>query len=203
MLIMTLAYAQRANDNAYLAQHYDILKQWTGYLVDEALIPQNQISTDDFAGSLANQTNLALKGMVGIEAMAQIANRTGHAADGANYTNIAHSYISQWQDLGIAHDANPPHTTLAYGMNDTYGLLYNLFGDRELGLELVPQSVYDMQSAFYPTVFNEYGVPLDTRHTYTKGACTSPERARLNINADMSHHRRLGNLLRSYCLARY
>jgi hypothetical protein len=53
MLIMTLAYAQRQNDNAYLADHYDILKQWTGYLVAEALIPANQISTDDFAGALA------------------------------------------------------------------------------------------------------------------------------------------------------
>lgn len=53
MLIMTLAYAQRANDNAYLAQHYDILKQWNGYLIEEALIPADQISTDDFAGSLA------------------------------------------------------------------------------------------------------------------------------------------------------
>jgi hypothetical protein len=60
MLIMTLAYAQRANNNAYLSQHYDILKQWTGYLIDEALIPANQISTDDFAGSAANQTNLAM-----------------------------------------------------------------------------------------------------------------------------------------------
>lgn len=44
MLIMTLAYAQRANDNAYLTQHYQILKQWTGYLVQEALIPANQVS---------------------------------------------------------------------------------------------------------------------------------------------------------------
>jgi hypothetical protein len=51
--------------------------------------------------------------------------------------------------------------------------LYNLFGDKELGLDLVPQSVYDMQSEFYPTVFNEYGVPLDTRHTYTKGEFSS------------------------------
>lgn len=49
------------------------------------------------------------------------------------------------------------------------GLLYNLFGDRELGLNLVPQSVYDMQSAFYPTVEEQYGVPLDTRHDYAKG----------------------------------
>lgn len=49
------------------------------------------------------------------------------------------------------------------------GLLYNLFGDRELGLNLVPQSVYDMQSAFYPTVEEQYGVPLDTRHDFAKG----------------------------------
>jgi hypothetical protein len=49
------------------------------------------------------------------------------------------------------------------------GLLYNLFADAQLGLDLVPQSVYQMQSDFYPTVENKYGVPLDTRHTYTKG----------------------------------
>ncbi len=138
MLIMTLAYAQRANDNAYLSQHYsmlnlisqmvhrlikvtDILKQWTGYLIQEALIPQDQISTDDFAGSLANQTNLALKGIIGIEAMAVIAQLTGNTADASNFTNIAHNYISQWQTLGIAHDANPPHTTLGYGLNTTHG----------------------------------------------------------------------------------
>ena len=53
MLIMTLAYAQRAADTAYLTEHYKILGQWTGYLVQEALFPANQISTDDFAGSLA------------------------------------------------------------------------------------------------------------------------------------------------------
>lgn len=48
------------------------------------------------------------------------------------------------------------------------GLLYNLFADAQLGLGLVPQSVYQMQSNFYPSVVNQYGVPLDTRHSYTK-----------------------------------
>lgn len=168
MLIMVLSYAQRASDTPYLSQHYAILDQWTQYLIEEALIPANQISTDDFAGSLANQTNLALKGIIGIEAMAVIANLTGNTATSANYTSIAHDYITEWQSLGIAMDADPPHTTLAYGMNDTHGLLYNLYGDKELGLNLVPQSVYDMQSAFYPTVVEQYGVPLDTRHDYAK-----------------------------------
>lgn len=53
MIIMTLAYAQRMNDNAFLKQNYAILRQWNDYLVAEALIPAYQISTDDFAGALA------------------------------------------------------------------------------------------------------------------------------------------------------
>lgn len=175
MLIMSLVYAQRAKDTAYLSQHYAILDQWTQYLIQEALIPASQISTDDFAGALANQTNLALKGIIGIEAMAVIANLTGNTTTGAKYTKIAHEYIAEWQTLGIAMDASPPHTTLAYGMNDTHGLLYNLYGDKELGLDLVPQSVYDMQSNFYPSVNEQYGVPLDTRHDFAKsGSYHSP-----------------------------
>ncbi|EMC99870.1 hypothetical protein BAUCODRAFT_63305 [Baudoinia panamericana UAMH 10762] len=168
MLIMTLAYAQRTGDTSYLNQHYGLLTQWTNYLVNDSLIPSNQISTDDFAGSLANQTNLALKGIIGIQAMAVIANMTGHASDRANYSSIAASYISQWQTLGIAQDASPPHTTLAYGMNDTHGLLYNLYADALLQTKLVPVEVYQMQSNFYPTVADPYGVALDTRHNWTK-----------------------------------
>src|SRR4051794_26832109 len=89
MIIMALAYAQRTSDTAYLSQHYPILKQWTGYLVAEALIPANQLSTDDFQGTLANQTNLALKGIIAIEAMSVVAKLTGNTADATNYTNIA------------------------------------------------------------------------------------------------------------------
>ena len=168
MLIMTLSYAQKTGDTDYLRQHYDILNQWTQYLVSDSLIPDAQISTDDFAGPLANQTNLALKGMIGIQAMAKIASLTGNASDSTNYINISHDYITQWQTFGIAHDDNPPHSTLAYGQNETHGLLYNLYADQLLETHLVPRSVYTMQSTFYPTVENTYGVPLDTRHDYTK-----------------------------------
>lgn len=141
------------------------------YLIDDSLIPANQLSTDDFAGTLANQTNLALKGIIGINAMAEIASLTGNTDDAQNYSAIAKSYISQWQALGIAQGNSMalPHTTLSYGADDTYGLLYNLWADQELELGLVPQSVYNMQSDFYPTVAEPFGVPLDTRHTYTKG----------------------------------
>jgi hypothetical protein len=149
MILMTLAYAQRTRDTAYLSKHYDILKKWTQYLIDEALFPAHQMSTDDFAGPLSNQTDLPLKGIIGIEAMASIANLTGNAADGANYTK-------------------PTHSTLSYNQNDTHGILCNLYCDRLLNLKFVPQTIYDMQSEFYPTVELKYGIPLDSRHNYTK-----------------------------------
>ncbi|KKK18479.1 glutaminase GtaA, partial [Aspergillus rambellii] len=168
MVIMALAYALKSKDTDYLTEHYSLLRQWTNYLVDDALYPANQISTDDFAGPLANQTNLALKGIIGIEAMSVIGNMTTNTADANNLTNYAHDYITNWQTLGIARNTDYPHATLSYGSNDSHGLLYNLYTDRELGLNLVPQSVYDMQSAFYPTIKETFGVPLDTRHQYTK-----------------------------------
>ncbi|KAH9214693.1 hypothetical protein DL95DRAFT_425499 [Leptodontidium sp. 2 PMI_412] len=168
MIIATLAYAQRTGDTAYLSQHYKILKQWTGYLVQEALIPANQLSTDDFQGQLANQTNLALKGIIAIEAMSVVARKIGNLVDAENYTSIAHDYIDKWQKLGVVRGANPPHTNLAYQDRDSHGLLYNLYGDVLLGLNLVPESIYNMQSTFYPTVAQTYGVPLDTRNVFTK-----------------------------------
>lgn len=125
MIIATLAYAQRTGDTAYLSQHYKILKQWTGYLVQEALIPANQLSTDDFQGQLANQTNLALKGILAIEAMSVVARKIGNLVDAKNYTSIAHDYIDKWQKLAVVRGANPPHTNLAYQDRDSHGMYLN------------------------------------------------------------------------------
>ncbi|KAL2198179.1 hypothetical protein P885DRAFT_34650 [Corynascus similis CBS 632.67] len=165
MIIMVLAYAQRTGDNAYLSDHYPILSQWAEFLVDESLIPADQLSTDDFAGTLANQTNLAIKGIIGLKAMSRIARLTDNED---KYGEIADRYLEGWKELGINSQANPPHTTLSYGDNDSHGLLYNIYADKLLGLDFVDQSVFDMQSKFYPTVASEYGVALDTRHTWTK-----------------------------------
>lgn len=86
----------------WVARSYSLWKQWTGYLVDFALEPQNQrrqrngifkrkrltdsiVSTDDFAGWLALQTNLALKGIIGIKAMSEIAGIIGNKEDAKYY----------------------------------------------------------------------------------------------------------------------
>ncbi|KAJ7145357.1 hypothetical protein C8R43DRAFT_1130032 [Mycena crocata] len=166
MLIMSLSYAQKTGDNSHLARYHGLLEQWTEFLITDSLIPEDQLSTDDFAGHLANQTNLAIKGIIGIAAMGKIEERLGDTAKAANYSAIATRYVQQWQNL--SRSTTGAHLTLAYNNAGSWGLSYNLYADRLLKLNLFPQSVYDMQTAWYATHANAFGIPLDTRHTYTK-----------------------------------
>lgn len=169
MLIMSAAYIARASASsgaAFATAHYTILKQWADYLVANALDPGFQNQTDDFTGFIAHSVNLALKGIIGIGAMSQIATAAGNTADHDNYLSVARSYISQWATM--AQDSSGQHLKLAYDQDGTWSLKYNGFSDKLLGLGLVPRSVSDEEAAWYLTHMNTYGVPLDLRHTYTK-----------------------------------
>lgn len=50
-----------------------------------AIADSQIVSTDDFAGWLALQTNLALKGIVGINAMSKLAEVVGNDEDASYY----------------------------------------------------------------------------------------------------------------------
>ncbi|KAH8830455.1 DUF1793-domain-containing protein [Flagelloscypha sp. PMI_526] len=167
MLAMALSYTLKTGDNSFIERWYNVFDQFTQYLIEDSLIPAEQLSTDDFAGTLANQTNLAIKGMVGIGAMAKIADILGHSDTSANYTSIAKDYVSRFTGLG-GKSKTEAHLTLSYNNDVTWGLSYNLFGDKLLDLNLFPAEIYQMQTAWYKTKVNQFGVPLDTRHTYTK-----------------------------------
>ncbi|KAL2191908.1 DUF1793-domain-containing protein [Thermothelomyces heterothallicus CBS 203.75] len=180
----------------WLARSYKLWEQWTGYLVRESLIPHNQLCTDDFAGWLANQTNLALKGIIGIRAMSEIADLLGKDEDAKRYRDIAEDYIAKWQEYGISRDRT--HAKLAYTWYGSWTTIYNLYADsllcfhvtengesattRSLGgggqtpigggdgkeKPFIPDEVYQMQSDWYHAVLQKYGLPLDSRHLYTK-----------------------------------
>jgi hypothetical protein len=182
----------------WLTRSYKLWKQWTGYLVRESLIPHNQLCTDDFAGWLANQTNLALKGIIGIKAMSEIADLVGHDADAEHYRSIAAEYIDRWQEYGISRDGT--HAKLAYTWYGSWTTIYNLYADSLLCFHVekhdeeedgetaaasedgqkpiggaggnkklfIPDRVYQMQSDWYHAVLQKYGLPLDSRHLYTK-----------------------------------
>ena len=166
MIIMTLAYYYYSNNLNFLRQHYAILRHWANYLIEYSLVPAVQLSTDDFAGQLANQTNLAIKGIVGLQAMSQISSLVGDGTSAQNYTATAQDYYTQWEYFAI--DPEMQHTVLAYQWRSSWGTLYNIYPDKLLNLSIVPQRIYDMQCAWYPKVSQVFGVPLDSRHDYTK-----------------------------------
>ena len=50
----------RDGDVEFVKENYDLLAKWVKYLEDFGLKPENQLCTDDFAGHLANNINLAI-----------------------------------------------------------------------------------------------------------------------------------------------
>lgn len=185
MLIMAAAYVQQAGSNAtsFSQAHYTVLKKWADYLNapnggnpsrPNALDPLFQNQTDDFTGSIAHSTNLALKGIIAIGAMSIIARAAGNTSDQQFYASTASNLIGQWAQLG--QDPSQAHLDIAYIESDTasgtgagtYSLKYNAFSDKVLGLGLVSSSVSSEEAAWYQQKENQYGIPLDSRHTYTK-----------------------------------
>ncbi|KAJ5988908.1 hypothetical protein N7481_004118 [Penicillium waksmanii] len=163
----------------WVQRSYTLWKQWTGYLVEFSLEPANQLSTDDFAGWLALQTNLALKGIVGINAMSKLAELTGHDSDAKYFKGIADKYVAKWEEYGMSRDKS--HAKLAYDWYGSWTTIYNLYADAQLCFHLegtnlssnesagfVPRHIYQKQSIWYHYVRQKYGLPLDSRHLYTK-----------------------------------
>ncbi|KZV98212.1 DUF1793-domain-containing protein [Exidia glandulosa HHB12029] len=166
MIVMALSYAQRTGDKSQIQQYSALLAQWTQFLISNALVPASQISTDDFAGALGNQTNLAVKGIIGIAAMGEIMKLNGDSARADTYTSFAKDYVTRFRALATSRDKS--HLKLSYGDDASWGLVYNLYADKLLGLNLFPQDLYDTQTAWYKTKMDNFGIALDTRHSYTK-----------------------------------
>lgn len=169
MLIMSAAYAARlpaAQASTFALNHYAVLKGWADYLVANALDPGYQNQTDDFTGFIAHSVNLALKGIIGIGAMSQIATAAGNAVDAKNYLSTARNYIAQWAVK--AEDATSTNLKLAYDQPGTWSLKYNGYPDTLLGTGLISASIAAQEATWYLAHENQYGVPLDLRHSYTK-----------------------------------
>lgn len=113
---------------------YKLWCQWTEYLIENTLEPSHQLSTDDFAGPLQLQTNLALKGILGIKAMSEIAATVNHKDDFQHYLNISETYIDKWVKFGLSRDQN--HMKLSYDWYGSWTNLYNLYADSLLCFHL-------------------------------------------------------------------
>ena len=68
---MGAAVAMRTGDASFLEPYLETLDQWADYLVAHGGDPENQLCTDDFAGHMARNANLAVKAIMGIAAYAK------------------------------------------------------------------------------------------------------------------------------------
>jgi len=164
MLILLEALARYSNSTDLATRYWPQISQWAAYLKEKGLDPENQLSTDDFAGHLARNTNLSLKAIVALASYAKLAERLGKTAEAAEYRQIAQNYATQWQSMAADGD----HYVLAFGQPGTWSQKYNLVWDKLLGLDLFPASVARKELQWYKTVQGKYGLPLDNREKYTK-----------------------------------
>ncbi len=164
MLILVDALAHTQKKYELVKKYWPQLSKWAEYLREKGLDPENQLSTDDFAGHLAHNANLSIKAIEGLAAYAQMAAEVGKSDLAKEYSAAAKQMALQWQTM--ARDGD--HFKLAFDKPGTRSQKYNLVWDRLLNFGLFPQVIARTEIAFYLKHINTYGLPLDQRADYTK-----------------------------------
>ena len=164
LLILGAALGQ-AQGNWHLAREFWLqFTKWAQYLREKGLDPENQLSTDDFAGHLAHNANLSIKAIDALGAYAQMARGLGETATANEYAALAKQMAEKWEPM--ARDGD--HYKLAFDRPGTWSQKYNLVWDQILDLNIFPATVRETEIASYLKRLNIYGLPLDNRADYTK-----------------------------------
>ena len=166
MLIMLAAAALASGDISFAKAHWTLLEQWVVYLLEYGLDPKNQLCTDDFAGHLAHNCNLALKAIMGVAAFGILLALGGDANKADAYFEKARAMAAAW--LQNAHDDETVFR-LAFDRPGTWSMKYNAVWDFVFETGIFPPDAFERElQTHLEKHLNRYGLPLDNRATYTK-----------------------------------
>ncbi|KAI7488170.1 DUF1793-domain-containing protein [Hortaea werneckii] len=161
-LLILICMYEKATGKTDLRFTYSILlQQYAEYLVENGLYPSSQLSTDDGAGEEANQTSLAIKAAIALNAYGVMTGQRSFSDTGRHFAQVLY-------DERVGVDANQTHFLLVHNDEDSWALQFNLYVDVLLDLRTFSTAALRMQTEFYVTEHDEAGVALDNRVNWSK-----------------------------------
>ncbi|MCR5851535.1 MAG: DUF4965 domain-containing protein [Bacteroidaceae bacterium] len=164
IVILAAAISNIDGNTEWADRYWKTLTTWTNYLVENGTDPENQLCTDDFAGHLAHNANLAVKAIMGVAGYALLCWQRDDMEAFNTYMAKAKEMATAW--VKLARDGN--HYKLAYDRSDTWSQKYNMVWDKAWQLNLFSDQVKNQEYTYYLSKLNTYGLPLDSRSSYTK-----------------------------------
>ena len=167
--MLLLVYSACLADGNYdmAKENMDLLRKWSHYLIEYGEDPGEQLCTDDFAGHLKGNINLSAKAIMGVAAYSKILEAIGETEESTNLWKRAQDMADSWlrrADMG-------GYTALTFDKVG-WSQKYNLVWDKLFGWNLLPESFYEKELKSYLPHINEFGLPMDSRATYTKSDWT-------------------------------
>ncbi len=165
MLLLAYACYLMDGDFAFIEEHFDLLSKWGEYLIKNGPEYGRQLCTDDFAGHLVGNMNLAIKATIALGVYAKIMKIHGQENEANRIQTIAEEFASKIE----SERCEDGHLPIAFGAEkDTYSLKYNLIFDQLMKTNLFNRSIGESEAKYYEKLFTGYGVPLDSRLRETK-----------------------------------
>lgn len=164
LIIVMGAYYKETGDIKYIEDNFDLIYKWANYLKEFGLDPEDQLCTDDFAGHLKGNVNLSVKAIMALREFSDLAKSLKKVEISKEFLEISENFAATWLEKSIVNG----ESILNFGNNDSWSIKYNMIWDSYFKFNLFSEEFKKQELSNYLKHANEYGIPLDSRKTYTK-----------------------------------